>query len=73
MKIWEFLGNNHREVYEEYCDLLMGEYITGSNNIIQMISYDNKEFYKKWNNKLPITFALGDALAVAYSIERQRI
>ena len=66
MKIWEFLGFNHREAYRDYCDKLFGSHLTGENRIMKSLYFADREIYDKYRKIIPERAAMGDALGVAY-------
>lgn len=70
-KVWYILSRKHHGVYNsEFCGdnglvgkMLCGRYDEFFNNMY----FIDKEFYKKYNRRIPETVALGDAHAVAIS------
>lgn len=70
MKIWELLGFNHREAYQDYCDKLMGKHLTGRDDIWRSLYFCEKELYDKYRMQIPEVYAMGDALGIAYRVLR---
>lgn len=68
LKIWSLLGHNHKEAYKDYCDNLIGNHLTGRDEIMQSLCFVDNELYLKYRGKIPERMAMGDALAVAYSL-----
>lgn len=73
MKIWELLGFHHREAYRDYCEKLAGKHLTGRDEVwksLHFAGYD--ELRLKYIRKIPEVFAMGDAVAVAYRVLKNR-
>lgn len=72
MQVWALLGFNHKEAYKDYCDKLMGKHLTGRDEIFRSIYFVDKEIYNKYIYKIPECYAMGDALAVAYKVLKEK-
>lgn len=69
MKIWELLGFNHRAAYKEYCDKLMGQHISGRDDVWKSLHFaGHPDMRLKYIRRIPERTAMGDALAVAYRV-----
>lgn len=71
LRIWGLLGKHHREAHQDYCDKLMGQHLTGQDEIMRSIYFADKELYDKYHRKLPERYAMGDALGIAYKVLKQ--
>lgn len=72
LKTWEILGLNYPEVYKEgFCgkNSLHGKMMSGkSYDLFHNLYFLDQDIYKKYSRKIPPTYALGDALSVAYVV-----
>jgi len=71
-KIWEYLGHNHPVVYKGYCDKLMGQSLTGRDELFNTLCFACKELYDEFYRKIPERIAMGDALCVALAVLKER-
>lgn len=71
MKIWQFLGFNHREAYKDCCKDLVGKMLCGEDEIFHTLYFTNKELRDKYYRKIPGCYAMGDALGIAYQVMRE--
>lgn len=68
-KIWSmYLNPEYDAFYQAYNQQLFGEYLTGSDDFWRTLYFADKELFDKYHLKIPETFAMGDALGVAYGI-----
>ena len=70
-KIWELLGFHHKEAYKDYCDKLVGQALTGRSEIMRSLHFADKPLYDKYYRKIPECYAMGDAVAIAYRVQRE--
>ncbi|MFD2330648.1 hypothetical protein ACFSR7_15455 [Cohnella sp. GCM10020058] len=70
MNVW-WLLRNHRAAQADYNENLFGKHLTGRDEIMNSLYFAEPELYHKYSRKLPEAYAMGDALAVAYSILRE--
>jgi hypothetical protein len=69
MKIWNLLGHHHPEAYKDYCDKLIGKHLTGRDDIWKSLHFaGQQELRQKYIRRIPETYAMGDALAIAYRV-----
>ena len=71
-KIWEYLGHNHPVAYTGYCDKLLGQSLTGIDELFQTLHFACKELYDEFYRKIPERIAMGDALCVALAVLKER-
>ncbi|MBY0597712.1 hypothetical protein [Bacillus bingmayongensis] len=71
LRIWSLLGKHHREAHQDYCDKLIGQHLTGRDEIMRSIYFADKELHDKYRHKIPESYAMGDALGIAYKVLRQ--
>lgn len=67
MKIWEYLGFNHRKAYRGYSDTLFGKHLCGRDELFNTLAFIDKSLYLEFYLKVPERYAMGDALSVAYT------
>jgi hypothetical protein len=69
-KMWAMMRKYHafRIAYNRE---LMGQMLTGKDEIYNCLGYIEPELYKKYRMKLPECFAMGDSLAIAYRVIRE--
>lgn len=70
-KIWSLLGHNHREAYKDYCDKLMGQTLTGRDEIVRNLYFVDNVLYEKYAFKIPECYAMGEALGEALKVLRK--
>lgn len=68
LNIWGMFRNpSYKEFYRDYCDNLMGKHLSGRVDIWRSLFFGGeKDIYEKYKYAIPETFAMGDALGVAY-------
>jgi hypothetical protein len=71
MQVWELLGFHHQEAYKDYCNKLMGKCLSGRTDIWRSLHFANKELCDKYRFEIPETYAMGDALGIAYRTLRE--
>ena len=72
MKMWEFLGYNHRDAYHGYIESdFSGKMLTGHEDIWRSLYFTNREIRDKYMYEIPERFAMGDALNVAYQYMKE--
>lgn len=68
-QIWSMFRNpDYSEFQADYSKNLMGKHLCGREDIWRSLYFTEKELYTKYKGKIPETYALGDALGVAYRV-----
>ncbi|MED1125153.1 hypothetical protein [Bacillus atrophaeus] len=73
-QIWSMFKNPDYENFNrDYSNKLMGKYLSGRVDIWRSLYFGGEEeLYKKYKYAIPETFAMGDALGVAYKYLRNQ-
>ena len=69
-RIWDLL-RNHSAAYEEYNEELFWQGLAGTSDIFKSLHFATPTLYNKYSRKIPPSYALGDALAIAYRILKE--
>jgi len=71
-KIWAMFRNQeYRKFQLDYNKNLFGKHLSGSNDIWHSLYFADKELRDKYIRLVPETYAMGDALGVAYKVLRE--
>lgn len=73
-KIW-YISRNYPDFREEYNRELFGKMLTGRDEMLRNLCYADERFCKyvyKTGYRIPERLAMGDALAVAYKIQKEK-
>lgn len=66
-QIWAMFRNPDYAVFQQaYNEKLFGKTLTGGSDFWRILYFADKDLYDKYKHKIPETFAMGDALGVAY-------
>jgi len=68
-KIW-YMSIGYPAFQKEYNEKLFGKMLCGRNEILNNLCYIDKKF-NKYKYRLPERLAMGDALAIAYRVDRE--
>ncbi|MCY8577593.1 hypothetical protein MOD24_17245 [Bacillus haynesii] len=71
IKIWGmFRKPAYKEFQADYSKNLMGDHLSGRDDIWKSLYYADRELHDKFKYLIPETYAMGDALGVAYKVLR---
>ncbi|MCR6108602.1 hypothetical protein HXA34_20140 [Salipaludibacillus agaradhaerens] len=67
--IWAMLKNPEYSTFKkDYSETLMGKHLTGHDGIWRSFYFADKELYDNYSSKIPVVYAMGDAVGVAYRV-----
>ncbi|WP_121616620.1 hypothetical protein [Virgibacillus halodenitrificans] len=71
--IWAMFRNpEYKNFHRAYSKELFGKHLTGSSDIWKSLYFTDKELHDKYNGKIPVKYAMGDALSVAYNVLKEK-
>ena len=70
--IWGMFQNpDYRRFEKAYSETLKGKVLSGKEGIWQTLSVVDRKLHDAFNKKIPVKYAMGDALAVAYQVLKE--
>ena len=69
-EIW-WLSRDYKDFQEAYNKELFGKHLTGRDELFHSLYFADRELYDKYRRLIPESFAMGDALAVAYRVLKE--
>jgi hypothetical protein len=71
-KIWEmFRDPQYDDFQKEYNRTLFGQHLCGREDIWKSLYFTERDLYGTYHQEIPETFAMGDALGIAYRVLRE--
>lgn len=68
LEIWSMFRNPEYEAFRrDYSENLMGKHLTGREDIWKSLYFSERDLYEKYQYLIPVTYAMGDAVSVAYA------
>lgn len=72
-QIWSMFGNPEYEAFRvDYMTNLMGKHLSGRSDIWRSLYFAEKDLCETYKPLIPETFAMGDAIRVAYASQKAR-
>lgn len=72
-RIWGMLNNPRYEAFrEDYTKNLKAKHITGNEGIWRALYFSDQHLHDKYKYRIPKTYAMGDALSVAYAVMKDK-
>ena len=66
------IGTKHPGIWKEFSSVVVGKQLTGRVDIFHALYFSERELYDKYHRRIPETYAMGDAVNVAYRVLRER-
>lgn len=68
---WSMI-RNYPVFFEEYkANNMIGKMIGGSSEMLNNLAYSEPEIFDKYRRKIPDKLAMGDAMSIAYRVQRE--
>ncbi|MCC2248915.1 hypothetical protein JUJ52_02950 [Virgibacillus sp. AGTR] len=74
MRIWSmmFWNPEYDAFRRDYNQNLMGKHLSGRDDIWRSLYFSERDLYEKFKYHIPETYAMGDAISVAYAVMKTK-